>query len=66
MTQNWFAEISASVVIIFIAGLNGKDDWEAAKIQMLHGGVEDLMTHFIPWFREQDADKKVCHMKHFR
>jgi len=39
-------------------GLNGKDDWEAAKIQMLHGGAEDLMTHMIPWFREQDADKK--------
>uniref|UniRef100_A0A914VBI2 glutathione transferase n=1 Tax=Plectus sambesii TaxID=2011161 RepID=A0A914VBI2_9BILA len=39
-------------------GLNGKDDWEAAKIQQLNGGIEDLIVQVIPWFREQDPEKK--------
>jgi len=39
-------------------GLNGKDDWEAAKIQMLQAGIEDLITKCFPWFLEHDADKK--------
>uniref|UniRef100_A0A914VAT3 glutathione transferase n=1 Tax=Plectus sambesii TaxID=2011161 RepID=A0A914VAT3_9BILA len=40
------------------SGLNGKDDWEAAKIQELNGGVEDLLAGFRPWFTEKDETKK--------
>jgi len=38
--------------------LNGKDDWEAAKIQELSGGIEDLLSNFRPWFMEKDEAKK--------
>jgi glutathione S-transferase len=39
-------------------GLNGADDWEAAKIQELYCGVNDFSTWIYPWFMEKDNDKK--------
>jgi len=39
-------------------GLNGADDWEAAKIQELYGIFNDFAIHLTPWFAEADADKK--------
>jgi len=39
-------------------GLNGADDWEAAKIQELYGLFHDFAIHLTPWFAEADADKK--------
>jgi glutathione S-transferase len=39
-------------------GLNGADDWEAAKIQELYGLFNDFAIHLTPWFAETDADKK--------
>jgi glutathione S-transferase len=39
-------------------GLNGADDWEAAKIQELYGLFNDFEIHLNPWFAETDTDKK--------
>uniref|UniRef100_A0A915A6L8 Uncharacterized protein n=1 Tax=Parascaris univalens TaxID=6257 RepID=A0A915A6L8_PARUN len=40
-------------------GLNGRDDWEAAKIDELILGLEDLFQKIVPWFKEQDEAKKI-------
>uniref|UniRef100_F1L9T7 Glutathione S-transferase 1 n=1 Tax=Ascaris suum TaxID=6253 RepID=F1L9T7_ASCSU len=40
-------------------GLNGGDDWEAAKIDELILGLEDLFQKIVPWFKEQDEAKKI-------
>jgi len=38
--------------------LTGKDDWEAALCDMYMDGVTDVLQHLVPWFREQDPEKK--------
>uniref|UniRef100_A0A158R4S3 Glutathione S-transferase 1 n=1 Tax=Syphacia muris TaxID=451379 RepID=A0A158R4S3_9BILA len=40
-------------------GLNGKTDWESAKIDELIQSMEDLHNKLSPWFTEQDGVKKV-------
>lgn len=45
-------------------GLNGGDDWEAAKIDELILGLEDLFQKIVPWFKEQDEAKKVGYCRH--
>jgi len=38
--------------------LTGKDDWEAALCDMYVDGASDCMQNIVPWFREQDPEKK--------
>uniref|UniRef100_A0A914V701 glutathione transferase n=1 Tax=Plectus sambesii TaxID=2011161 RepID=A0A914V701_9BILA len=40
-------------------GLDGKDDWESAKIDECVMGLEDLLQKMVPWFRETDEVKKI-------
>ncbi|VDM24513.1 unnamed protein product [Toxocara canis] len=39
-------------------GLNGSDDWEAAKIQELFGATSDLVNHAIPFWTTSDEKEK--------
>lgn len=40
-------------------GLDGKDDWESAKIDECIMGQEDLLQKMVPWFREENEAKKI-------
>uniref|UniRef100_A0A1I8A1M6 glutathione transferase n=1 Tax=Steinernema glaseri TaxID=37863 RepID=A0A1I8A1M6_9BILA len=40
-------------------GMAGGDDWEAAKIDELVFGVEDLVQKTTAWFKEEDEKKKI-------
>jgi len=40
-------------------GLDGKDDWESAKVQELMGCLDDVKQAFRPWMGEQDVAKKA-------
>ena len=46
---------------ICITGLHGKSDIEEAKIDMVVGCFEDMITPLGPIFREKDETKKVDH-----
>lgn len=39
-------------------GFNGKDDWEAAKIQELLGSINDIFGHLAPMWAIEDPEKK--------
>uniref|UniRef100_A0A914SB36 Uncharacterized protein n=1 Tax=Parascaris equorum TaxID=6256 RepID=A0A914SB36_PAREQ len=41
------------------SGLDGADDWEAAKIQELFGVTSDLVNHAIPFWITTDENEKV-------
>uniref|UniRef100_A0A914W1U6 glutathione transferase n=1 Tax=Plectus sambesii TaxID=2011161 RepID=A0A914W1U6_9BILA len=56
-------QLSQSMAIsTFLAkkfGLDGKDDWESAKVQEMLGALDDVKLKFRPWMMEQDANKKA-------
>uniref|UniRef100_A0A915C0I1 Glutathione S-transferase 1 n=1 Tax=Parascaris univalens TaxID=6257 RepID=A0A915C0I1_PARUN len=46
-------------------GLDGADDWEAAKIQELFGVTSDLVNHAIPFWITTDENEKKKQMDEF-
>uniref|UniRef100_A0A0M3HPS6 GST C-terminal domain-containing protein n=1 Tax=Ascaris lumbricoides TaxID=6252 RepID=A0A0M3HPS6_ASCLU len=52
-------DLNSSRTNALFKGLNGGDDWEAAKIDELILGLEDLFQKIVPWFKEQDEAKKI-------
>ncbi|VDK47827.1 unnamed protein product [Gongylonema pulchrum] len=45
--------------VLDVNGLLGADEWEAAKIDELIMGLEDLMQKLSPWIHEQNDTKKI-------
>ena len=39
-------------------GMAGINDWESAQCDMYVDGVNDALNGLVPWFREQDPEKK--------
>ncbi len=44
--------------IAYIAGYNGKDEWEAGKIMELLAANDDMFGYLRPAFMMQDAEEK--------
>lgn len=61
----WFIVKNFSFFFCFYTGLNGDGDWEAAKIDELVQGLEDLHQKLTPWFKEQNEAKKVYFLFRF-
>ncbi|VDK45520.1 unnamed protein product [Anisakis simplex] len=52
----------STAIALYLAkkfGLNGQDDWDAAKIQELFGATTDFVNHALPFYKEtNEAEKK--------
>ena len=48
-----------SVLCLCILGFNGKDEFDAAQVDMVVGVCADMFTIFVPLFYEEDEERKV-------
>ncbi|VDK59888.1 unnamed protein product [Anisakis simplex] len=53
--------VESTAIALYLAkkfGLNGQDDWEAAKIHELFGATTDFLSHAVPFYNETNEAEK--------